>query len=385
MILRLTLAGAALLALGPLARAPEERTPALRLDQVQMIGTHNSYHLAPDPAVFDLLRTTGYNAGQYWTGERLARAIDYSREPLSRQLDMGLRAVELDVHDDPAGGGYAVPGVFASLAARGMAGTPYDPDERMRLPGMKVFHQADYDQRSTCLLLADCLGEIAQWSRAHPAHSPILVMLESKAGVPAPLTRDYRPAVPVPFDAQSWVRLKAEIARAFPRDMLLTPADVRADAPTLLAAVERRGWPTLDALKGKVMVLLLDEEKAARAYRAQARLDGVDPIFTAERPAKHASLRLSGDDAWVILPNPADPRIPGALARHMLVYTRADTDTEQARANDPRRRDRAFASGAQLIGTDYPVPDPRFSPYRVAFDRGWYRRCNPVTGRSACR
>ena len=52
-----------------------------------------------------------------------------------------------------------------------------------------------------------------------------------------------------------------------------------------------------------------------------------------------------------------------------MVRTRADAETLEARTNDTARRDRAFASGAQLISTDYPQPNPKFSNYHVAIDR----------------
>ena len=48
-----------------------------------------------------------------------------------------------------------------------------------------------------------------------------------------------------------------------------------------------------------------------------------------------------------------------------LVRTRADAGTVEARENTTRRRDLAIATGAQLISTDYPEPDPRLSDYSV--------------------
>ncbi len=48
-----------------------------------------------------------------------------------------------------------------------------------------------------------------------------------------------------------------------------------------------------------------------------------------------------------------------------IVRTRADANGREARTNDTRRRELAIASGAQLISTDYPEPDPRLSRYHV--------------------
>jgi len=60
------------------------------------------------------------------------------------------------------------------------------------------------------------------------------------------------------------------------------------------------------------------------------------------------------------------------------VRTRADADTEEARSGDTTRRDAALASGAHFVSTDYPVPDPRFTDYRVGIPGEGVARCNPV-------
>jgi hypothetical protein len=69
----------------------------------------------------------------------------------------------------------------------------------------------------------------------------------------------------------------------------------------------------------------------------------------------------------------------------MLVRTRADADTVQARSNSTTMRDTAFAGGAQFVSTDYEVPDPRFSSYVVRIPSGSPARCNPVTAPPACK
>jgi hypothetical protein len=73
-------------------------------------------------------------------------------------------------------------------------------------------------------------------------------------------------------------------------------------------------------------------------------------------------------------------RIQKLVKAGFLVRTRADADTAEARANDPARRDKALASGAQFVSTDYPDPDPALSPYRVRLPDGVVARPNPVSG-----
>jgi hypothetical protein len=58
-----------------------------------------------------------------------------------------------------------------------------------------------------------------------------------------------------------------------------------------------------------------------------------------------------------------------------MVRTRADSDTKQARANDYRQFEKAKASGAQVISTDYYYPSQLFeSTYQVSFENGKFER-----------
>ena len=72
--------------------------------------------------------------------------------------------------------------------------------------------------------------------------------------------------------------------------------------------------------------------------------------------------------------------IAEALDRGLMVRTRADADTVEARAGDLSRRDAAFASGAQFVSTDYYLPSRHFhTDYVVALPERGSIRCNPVT------
>src|SRR5215831_18080387 len=67
-----------------------------RLNQIQVLGTHNSYHIAPVPAMLDLIGSTG---------RRRAEGLDYTHRPLAEQFSrLGIRQIEVDVFADPKGG-----------------------------------------------------------------------------------------------------------------------------------------------------------------------------------------------------------------------------------------------------------------------------------------
>ena len=83
-------------------------------NQIQVVGTHNSYHLEPLPSVRSLIAATG---------ERQAEGLDYSHPPLAEQFSrQGVRQIELDVFHDPDGGRYADPA--ARRIIRGWGVTP---------------------------------------------------------------------------------------------------------------------------------------------------------------------------------------------------------------------------------------------------------------------
>ena len=94
--LLLFVASAAGLALRPLGTP----APELLLNQIQVIGSHNSYKQAIDPRLFKKLQKADSVS---------MSKIDYEHQTLSQQLDRGLRALEIDVYADTQGGKYAHP------------------------------------------------------------------------------------------------------------------------------------------------------------------------------------------------------------------------------------------------------------------------------------
>ena len=55
----------------------------LRMNQIQMIGTHNSYHIQPAPAMMN--------------GKDLSKTLEYTHRPLPEQFtNLGMRQIEID-------------------------------------------------------------------------------------------------------------------------------------------------------------------------------------------------------------------------------------------------------------------------------------------------
>ncbi|MGZ3344734.1 MAG: phosphatidylinositol-specific phospholipase C1-like protein [Caulobacteraceae bacterium] len=346
---------------------PDCGAPAdLRLNDMQAAGSHNSYKRAiPEPEMA-LIRSRS---------PRWGIGLDYAHPPLGQQLDLGLRQFEIDVVYDPQGGLYAHP-MLPALTAGKPGSEPYDP-EGMSAPGFKVLHVPDVDVRSHCATFVRCLTRIRVWSDAHPGHAPIMLLLNAKDGAPAAPGG----VTPIPFDAAAFDALDAEIRSVFGPGKLITPDVVRGRAPTLRQAVLAGGWPSLDAARGKVFFVLDESPEKVRLYaRGHASLEGlVAFVNSIDESADHAAYFTLNDPLGQM------DRIRTDVKAGFLVRTRADSDTREARTNDTRRREAAFASGAQYVSTDYEVPRPDFGPYQVKLSGGPVVRCNPVRRDAACR
>lgn len=352
----------------PVAPAPTQPTqrdlstvadcsaPDLKLNELQSIGSHNSYKRAIPRLELLALRIASPEA---------AYGLDYSHRPLSEQLNRGMRQLELDVFYDPQGGLYAEPYLPGAIP---WVGKRYDVPE-MTQPGFKVMHAQDVDQRSHCALFTHCLATIRTWSAAHPQHTPILILINAKQD-----TIELDEAVtPLAFTTEAFDALDAEIRAQLPADKLITPDDVRGSAPTLRDAVRQNGWPRYADSQGK-FIFALDEKPAVVAtyLRGQPSLDGL-PMFvnSVDDAADHAAYFTLNDPV-----GDADT-IRQAVSAGFLVRTRADANTVEARNNDTRRRTAALASGAQYVSTDYYVPRTSFSDYRVGLPNQAVTRCRP--------
>lgn len=370
----------AFLVAGCATPGPTDTPPSpapVRLSDLQFIGTHNSYHIAPDQAVFDRMKETGYRESARWTGAALEEALSFTHPPIRQQLDLGLRMFEFDLHDDPAGGRFADPGFLKALTPEIAASlAPIDPTGALQQPGLKVFHTADTDVRSQCLRFVQCLEDIRDWSAAHPGHMPIFIQLESKEGRKPILAGAYEPAEAAPFTDASWQRLHDEILSVFSPEQIFTPKDLRGEHTSVNAAVRAEGWPGAETLAGKVIFLLLDDPGPQTAY-VELTENSLEPLLFVSRDAEDPHT------GWLIRSTPRREQIRPLVEAGFLVYTRADAGSAEARRNDASRAREAIASGAQLISTDYPVPREEIGPYAVSFG-GAYVRCNTTLRRDNC-
>lgn len=296
----------------------------LRLNQLQYIGTHNSYHTR-DAA----------------KGKRGVAEWNYSHAPLDVQLDRGVRSFELDLH--------------------------------YRNGEFEVFHVPLLDDGTTCRRLADALATVRRWSEAHPKHVPISFLFELKKEGPG-LDRRIKHV-----DAAGFDRLDQVLREGIPAERRLEPDQVRGQSDTLRAAIESTGWPTLAACRGKVLFILHDDGEKRDLYTSgHASLRG-RAMFVRSDPQRE-------DAATFVLDNPRDIEIPQLARAGFFIRTRADSGLNVASPGQPARRDAALASGAHILSTDFPPGQPEAgSGYVVEFPAAAGARVNPVNGPEALR
>ncbi len=338
----------------------------MRLNHVQVLGTHNSYHIEPRPALLSLIASIDSAA---------AASMEYTHRPLDEQLGLlGIRQVELDVFADPAGGLFAVPLGPIFL------GSPDPIKPELLAPGLKVLHVQDIDFETTCLTFVSCLQTIKAWSDTHDGHLPLMILVEAK-DEPILLPPEFPPlTVPAPFGAVELDGIDAEIRSVFPDDQLITPDDVRGGRDTLEQAVLKDGWPTLNESRGRLLFALDNIDAKRDDYLAGHPSLAGRVMFTSSPPG-------SPESAFVKLNDPIADQdyIRELVSAGYIVRTRADADTLEARLGSTVRRDAALASGAQFISTDFPEPDPAFSTgYFVEIAGGINARCNPVLSPPGC-
>lgn len=337
----------------------------IRLNQIQIIGTHNSYHAGFAPS-----------EAKFWQQKapKVFEGLDYRHPSLTKQLDSGTRQLEIDIYADTKGGLYSHPAGLTLVVQAGLPADPdFDPQHLMDKPGFKVMHVQDIDYRSNCQPFTSCLAEVRAWSKAHPDHLPVFLLIETKQGA---IKTPFQSVTPEDFTAAIFDALDKEILSVFEPGEIITPDSVRGKRQTLDEAVRHDGWPTLKEARGKV-VFLMDQKKMGPVYlEGHPSLRG-RVLFTNATP---------GDpDAAFTEQNDSNTEAIEAIVRQgYLVRTRSDSDTKQARANDTSRRDAVLKSGAQIISTDYPASEPASTGYSVSLPSGLVARCNPVLKPANC-
>ncbi|MEX0929214.1 MAG: phosphatidylinositol-specific phospholipase C1-like protein [Balneolales bacterium] len=339
----------------------------IRINQIQMLGTHNSYKLRPAGELVQRL-----NAGRPGWADN----INYEHRPLTEQLEeLGIRQFELDIFADTRGGLYSEPAGAVMIGEEAFI----RPGEMME-PGFKVIHVQDIDYRSTCLTFVSCMREIRDWSLMNPNHLPILILVEVKEGARTD-EGSVSYTVPIPFDEPLMDEIDREIWSVFAKDHVITPDEVRGDFATLEEAVLSQGWPTLARGRGRVYFGLDNTNHIKDLYLSRSPVLEERALFASAGPGEPAGAFIKMNDALN-----TGARIRERVEAGFIIRTRSDIPGQEGVTGDVTRREAALGSGAQYISTDYPEVSPFGSGYIVRLPgAAGPGRCNPVSAPADCR
>lgn len=362
----------------------------IRINQIQVLGTHNSYSLPVDSRVLEYLTpiyeqmSSGYLENlteeekkkylEFHPNKvKLTEALSYHHPAFKEQLDKGIRSLEIDVYYDPTGDRFTHPSSYQLLKQKGEENfLPYDI-EALKEPVFKVMHIPDIDFRTHYATLEQALLELKNWSEVNSTHVPIFIMIEAKdKGIPLfPNSAEV-----LPFDKTAFEQLDAAIVSAMGKEKLITPDMVQGTYPTLKGAVLANNWPKLSESLGKFVFLLLPSTAGLSEENAYA-----DNTQLSE---KVMFVQSNPDDefgAFLLLDNAIQRKseIEKAVKMGYLVRTRADIDTYEAKVNDKKRAETAFKSGAQVVSTDYFKPGNFYgTDYFVELPSGKPAIINPL-------
>ncbi|GAA4160981.1 phosphatidylinositol-specific phospholipase C1-like protein [Chryseobacterium ginsenosidimutans] len=371
----------------------------LKINQIQVLGTHNSYAKPVDPKVlklatgimdkfkdsyFDKMSAAEKAKFQEYhpNGIDFAEGLNYNHPDFNEQLNAGLRNLEIDVYYDPTGNRFTKPASYELLKKQGVTDLAPFSTEDLDKPGFKVMHIADLDFRTHYTTLKKALQALKDWSDKNPDHIPIFIQIEAKdSGLPL----FPNAAEVLKFDQKAFDDLDQEVLSVLGRDNIITPDDVRGKYKTLNEAILHNNWPKVNDSKGKFIFILLPSS-AGISNNESPYLTGHPSLkgrmmFIESDPGKENSAFILYDNAIV-----RQNEIQKLVKEGYLVRTRTDIETYEAKVNDRTREKAAFSSGAQVVSTDFFKKGNTYGTnYYVTIPGGETARCNPVNSPENCR
>lgn len=345
----------------------------LKINQLQILGSHNSYHQHMDNRLFAFLT----NINSLLPTQYKVEELDYSHEPFDVQLNTyGMRSVEIDIYNDPNGG------LFYNRNGNRFAHMTVESHiDKLKQPGLKVLHIPDIDYETLFYTFKDALQALKDWSDAHPNHLPFVILIESKEETVGDILGFLGFVKAIKFTPAFADNIDTEIKSVFGEnlDKIITPDKVRGNYATLEDAVLAGNWPTVGESRGKFIFTM--EGKAVDDYlEGHPSLQG-RAMFVMAEPGKPEAAFTEEND-----PIKGQEKIKEKVAKGYLVRTRADEPNRQNKTNNYSQMNAAFSSGAQVVSADYYRADPKhklypnmFTDYTCKFPTGELARINPIS------
>lgn len=334
---------------------------SIRLNDVRILASHNSYKKKPDPKVLRFLSRFKKQLGEDLNPIQL----DYGHEKLIVQLDsFNIRGFEFDLAYDPNGGAYAkrrinyfIPGLKQK-----------SKDSSLYEPGIKMLHIADIDYETNYTTFKEALFELKNWSLGHPNHIPLFVNLEIKKESPgdyskflncigfkkAPLT-----------DTSIFEVIENEISTVFADDSIIfKPQDLKRNFESIQQRLDNVGWPKLNDCLGKIIFIV--DGDIDGYYTNEINKNDSCFMFIYTEPHNESC-------AFIIRNAPiGNEKEINDLSDKYIVRTRTDAGTIEARNMDYTKYQAAFESQAQIVSTDYYRPDKTISDFTIDLEDNYY-------------
>lgn len=304
---------------------PFQMDDVIRLNQIQMLGTHNSYHITS-------------------VEDDTPSEINYTHPPILEQLEnYGVRQLELDI---------------------------WETGQNL----FRCIHLLFIDEKSHCDNIRDCLTVAKTWSDANPTHAPIVLIIEIKQAFEV----DYDDVQGI-MDSGFYTRLHQMFTEVLGADRIITPDSVRGSHATLREALATDGWPTLGDVRGKFMLIL--NTTSERAGLRDAYLQQFPGLKDALMFAKEV------DDTYgsVVELNRATrdaDAIATALANNYMVRGAADAiGWDDATIAELAPVTASY--GVHWINTDFLTTQPGRT-YSIDWPADHPVLCNPVNAPEGC-
>lgn len=295
-------------------------TESVKLNEIAVMGTHNSYQLLGTLPKQGLMKTL-----QIISFGLVENKAVFEMDTFTEQLEQGIRNLEIDIEtvDDEGDVSFI------------------------------VTHKAIIDNVSSAYNLAKGLEEIAMWSDNNPGHLPVYLLIEPKDDVPSINNMKN-------FSLEYALELD-KVPRQVLGDRLLTPQQVMGGYESFEEMRKADGWPALKQAAGKIIVLL---------HTCDVTQEYIDTDTSIKTQAMFPMLLFGDIDkpyASFILDN--DPVIASENNKktvdenNLMVRTRAD--------NYPDFSDERYKSadncGSHIITTDYPLRSVREKDHTYTF------------------
>ena len=289
----------------------------IRLDDIRVVATHNSYKQ-------DIPSASAFLYGAIGMGGRYG----YSLPTLTEQLNTGVRSFELDI--------------YSSSSVQG---------------GFAVMHNSLVDGGSSASSLYLALSELKMWSDYNPKHVPVTVLIEPKTlggmGYSA-------------LNSDDLLALDEMLAELFGAK-LYTPAQALGGYSSFSELRADNGYPFLSEMLGK-FIFLLHDGSAAERYIALDTTMRTQKMFYAidlYNDSGHAPQAM-----FAIINGFSDERgrtaYERAVATHFIIRTMAD---EYGDFGEEKLAS-VLQSEANIISTDYPPGSAEEYGYEVTFGGG---------------